>query len=184
MTNLSVSGHKNSIVKQDLDKAHAPIEKVIDQANHAVDQAMIQRRHSFLQKICPSGATKAIIQGEIGIIESELEFRKRALQKVREAQIQASTEVLNQYLVRLKGEIRANTTEFLMTKMLDLQKSMDHIFDEFTMHMGIQLDKIEKIPNPKLKQMQEDRLDQSIEAFVDQQMQLMSKFRRIVAEEV
>lgn len=185
MSNLGYSDQQfGRIIKHDLQQSHAPIERAIEQADYAVEQAIETRRNSFLQQLFPNKASRAIIEGELAVIKSEFEFRKRALHKVRETQIQSLTEVCNQYLVRQKAEIRANTAQFLMHKNMELQKEMDQILDDFITQMDKQMQKIESISNPKLRKIRETQLDRDIDGFMQQQQILIEKFRRIIFEEV
>jgi endonuclease III-like uncharacterized protein len=171
------------LVKRDLDNASAPIEKVVEQSHKALDQAL-DRRDSFLQKLFPNQATREIIKGELALVKTEFEFRKIALEKVRETQIQSLTEVCNQYLVRQKAEIRGNTAQFLMSKAVELQQEMDRLLEQFMAQMEINFEKLESIKNPILRKTRELQLERDLEGFMEQQALLMERFQRIVSEGV
>jgi endonuclease III-like uncharacterized protein len=171
------------LVKRDLDNASAPIEKVVDQSHKALDQAL-DRRDSFLQKLFPNEVTREIIKGELALVKTEFEFRKKALEKVRETQVQSLTEVCNQYLVRQKAEIRANTAQFLMSKALELQQEMDRLLDKFIAQMEVNFEKLDSIKNPILRKTRELQLERDLEGFANQQALLMERFQRIVSEGV
>jgi hypothetical protein len=159
-------------------------QQVIREGQIVVDSVTQNRRNSFLQRFFPDPRQRALMEAEVGIIHSELDFRKRTLQKVREAQTQSLTEQLNEYLIREKGKIRAETAAFLLTKRNELQQQMDKVFDDFTENMAVKLEKVESMSNPKLRQIRTDQLEKDIDGFMILQQQLMEQFQNIISENV
>jgi hypothetical protein len=175
----------NSLMAKDneLQNTAAPIARITDHAQTAIDLVM-EKRQGFLQRLFPDAGTRAAMQGELALIQDEFAFRRRALEKVRETQIQSLTEHCNQYLVREKAEIRQATATFLLQKKLDLEKELDNIFEEFIARMEIKLKEAEAIPNPILKRVREVKLEESINTFIELHSNLVDQFQRIVSEGV
>jgi hypothetical protein len=173
----------NHLAKQDLNQASASIEQVVNHSHLTLDKTL-ERRETFLQKLFPNQATREIVRGELALVKTEFEFRRKALEKVRETQVQSLTEVCNQYLVRQKAEIRANTAQFLTSKAVELQKEMDKLLDEFMQQMEINFQKLDTIKHPLLRETREKQLIRDVEGFSEQQAMLVERFQRIVSEGV
>ncbi|MEY3869791.1 MAG: hypothetical protein RLZZ338_3682 [Cyanobacteriota bacterium] len=167
----------------ELQCAAAPIERINYHAQTAIDHVM-EKRQGFLQRFFPDAGTRAAIQGELALIKDEFEFRRRALQKVRETQIQSLTEHCNQYLVREKAAIRNDTAAFLMSKKLELEKNLDFIFEEFLTHMEVKMAQAEAMKNLRLKEVRQAQLEKSLEDFADLQSRLVDQFQKIISEGV
>lgn len=165
------------------DSGNAP-RQVIQQGEMILDRAVQNKRNGFLQRFFPDPRQRVLIESEVGIIRSELDFRRRTLEKVREAQSQSLTERLNEYLVREKGKIRAETAAFLLSKRNELQQQMDKVFDEFTDNMAIKLEKVEAMPNGKLREVRMEQLERDIDGFMYLQQELMEQFQNIISENV
>jgi hypothetical protein len=158
--------------------------QVIHEGQLIVDRTTQNRRSGFLQRFFPDPRQRVLVEAEVGIIRSELDFRRRTLEKVREAQSQSLTERLNEYLVREKGKIRAETAAFLLSKRNELQQQMDRVFDDFTENMEIKLEKVEAMSNSKLRQVRMDQLERDIDGFMYLQQELMEQFQNIISENV
>jgi hypothetical protein len=184
MSNTHPSKIKSLMAKNgELQCAAAPIERINYHAQTAIDHVM-EKRQGFLQRFFPDAGTRAAIQGELALIKDEFEFRRRALQKVRETQIQSLTEHCNQYLVREKAAIRNDTAAFLMSKKLELEKNLDFIFEEFLTHMEVKMAQAEAMKNPRLKEVRQAQLEKSLEDFADLQSRLVDQFQKIISEGV
>ncbi len=175
----------NSLMAKGSELQHtaAPIGRINDHAQAAIDHVM-EKRQGFLQRFLPDAGTRAAVQGELALIKDEFEFRRRALAKVRETQIQSLTEHCNQYLVREKAAIRSSTAAFLMEKKLELECNLDQIFSEFIARMEVLMIEAEKIQNPTLKRVRQTQLEKAIEDFAELQSHLVNQFQRIIAEGV
>ncbi len=169
--------------QQELEVVASPIVRMTDQAQVAIDSVMA-KREGFLQRFFPDAATRAVIRGELALIKDEFEFRKRALAKVRETQIQSLTEHCNQYLVREKAAIRSETAAFLLEKKMDLENKINSLFEEFIARMEVQMAQAETIQNPTLKRVRQTQLEKAIEDFADLQNRLADQFQKIISEGV
>lgn len=141
-------------------------------------------RVEFLRKLFPNGIAAEKIKGEIELIKSEYEFRKRALELIRKHQLQALQEVYNQYLVQGKADIRRNTMEFMLQKRLELETVLDAKYNEFIESRIFQYEKADKIPVQSLKKMEIERLDDATIGFKNLADKLVREFERIVEEAI
>jgi hypothetical protein len=158
--------------------------QIVQEGEFVLTRISQNKRNSFLQKFFPDPRERALVQAEVSIIQSELEFRRRTLAKVREAQSQSLTERLNEYLIREKGKIRAETAAFLLSKRNELQTQMDRVFDDFTESMAVKLEKVESMTNSKLREIRTEQLERDIDSFMALQQELMDQFQSIISENV
>ena len=165
---------------ENLHDATSSVSTITQQAQEVVD-SLVYRRKSLLEKIFPDPRTKIIVEGEIGMLKSEFAFRRAALEKVRNGQIQSLSERINEYLEREKAGIRAERAAFLMEKRRVLQETMESEFDKFLAHMDIQFGKIERIKVKKLKDIKMEQLDRDCEGFAAFQATLMKDFENIIS---
>jgi hypothetical protein len=114
-------------------------------------------------------------------LKSEFEFRRTALQKVRNGQIQSLSERINEYLEREKAGIRAERAAFLLEKRKVLQKTMETEWNEFLVEMESQFLKAESIKVKKLKDLKMQQLDRDSEGFAEFQAKLMKDFENIIS---
>lgn len=115
------------------------------------------------------------------MLKSEFEFRRTALQKVRNGQIQSLSERINEYLEREKAGIRAERAAFLLEKRKVLQKTMETEWNEFLVEMEAQFIKAEAIKIKKLKDLKMQQLDRDSEGFAEFQAKLMKDFENIIS---
>jgi uncharacterized protein YacL (UPF0231 family) len=158
--------------------------EVIREGEVVLDRAIEDRRSNFLQRLIPDARLRALMEAEVGIIRSELEFRRVMLAKVREAQSQSLTERLNECLIREKATIRSETTVFMLSELNDLIVRMNKLYDDFERDMEEKFAKLESISIPKLRAMREQDIDRTIEIFSEMKEELMVQFQRIVSERV
>lgn len=159
------------------------VEAVARYGEIVVDSNMT-KRETFLQKLFPDPVQRAAKMGELKIIETEFEFRKKALAMVRETHVQALRETCNQYLDKAKAAGRAETASFLMRKAQELQEELDRIFDKFIASVEKKTQRLQEMTNPTLKKIMEQNLDKEIHDFIEMKDNLVNKFKNIVNEGV
>ncbi|MBW4617708.1 MAG: hypothetical protein KME21_31865 [Desmonostoc vinosum HA7617-LM4] len=171
-------------ISSDMQVSKSSIVNVVaDYAGSVVD-AQNQTRKNLLQKLFPDATQRAIKMGELKLIQTEFEFRKKALEMVRETHTQALRETCNQYLVQAKATGRAETAKLLMQKAQELQAEMDRVFDKFIEAVEKKTLKLESLSNVVLKRKMEEQLEKEIHEFVEMRDQLIRKFNKIVEEGV
>lgn len=145
---------------------------------------VINARTSFLQQFIPDPRKRTVIMEELKAVKDEFEFRRRVLSMTRETQIQALQEVCNQYLVKGKSAIRADTGSFLLAKAAELEAEVNRIFDEFTSDIEKRWKKAEAIQIPQIKKTRLEQLEKDYTRFAKLQEELLNKFLHIVSEGV
>jgi hypothetical protein len=157
---------------------------VADNYASNIVETRTQARKNFLQKLFPDPTQRAIKAGELQLIQTEFEFRKKALEMVRETHTQALRETCNQFLVQSKATSRAETAKLLMQKAQELQAEIDRVFDKFIESVEKKTLKLESINNTTLRRKMEEQLENEINEFVGMREQLIRKFNKIVEEGV
>lgn len=171
-------------VSADTQIATSPSVEAVARYGATVVDSNMEKREAFLQKIFPNPAQRAAKIGELKIVETEFEFRKKALEMVRETQAQALRETCNQYLVKAKAGGRAETAEFLMRKAQELQAELDRILDKFVLSIEKKTQRLQALTNSTLQKKMEQDLDKEIHDFMEMKENLLNKFKNIVDEGV
>ena len=159
---------------------------VARQTDHVQNQALqlSEKREGFLVRLFPDAKQREIIKGELALVKTEYDFRKRALDTLRETQLQVLTETCNQLLIQFKTERRATTAQFLLHKKEELTRELDMIFERFMKLMEAKCKSIENEPNSLLRRVREDKLDKDLSDFMNLHDKLTDKFNHLVDEEV
>jgi hypothetical protein len=148
----------------------------------SIEQA--KRRESFLERFFPDIQKRAVVRGELALIEREYTYRKELLEKQRCAQIQEFQEACNQYLIQGKAAVRGQTYEFFFAKSKELEENLNTLHEEFMRTMEQKHAEAEATVNPKFRQLKEDQIDSSIIRFSNLKEDLLNKFKNIIEEGV
>jgi seryl-tRNA(Sec) selenium transferase len=173
-----------SLSKNDDNTNNLPVVRTADEISIQAVKLSEQKREGFLAHFFPDKTQRAIIQGELAQVETEYEFRKRALQTLRETQLQNLTETCNQYLTRDKAARRADTAKFLLQKKEELSNELDIIFERFMRVLQDKYQTMESETNSLFRQIRQDKLEKDVNDFVELQTKLVDKFQRLIDEEV
>lgn len=168
----------------DFHNTNLPVMRRAEQVQVEAIQLSEQKREGFLAQFFPDATQRTIIKARLALVETEYEFRKRALETLRETQLQALTETCNQYLTRDKASRRADTAKFLLQKKEELTSELDAIFERFMNLLKDKYQNMEEETNPLFRQMRQDRLEKDINDFMELQNKLVDRFQRLVDEEV
>ncbi|MCA2640090.1 MAG: hypothetical protein EWV49_01870 [Microcystis aeruginosa Ma_QC_Ch_20071001_S25] len=168
----------------DFHNTNLPIMRRAEQVQLEAIKLSEQKRDGFLTRFFPNAAQRTIIKAQLALVETEYEFRKRALETLRETQLQALTETCNQYLTRDKAARRADTAKFLLQKKEELTYELDAIFERFMKLLKDKYQIMDEENNPLFRQIRHDRLEKDINDFVELQNKLIDKFQRLVDEEI
>jgi hypothetical protein len=141
-------------------------------------------RNPFIRKILPDPREVEVIKGEVKIIKFNLESKLRILTDAREAQIQSLTERLNEYLMREKTKVRAETMTLFLQECSKLQAVTDQMINEFMNEMDTKLRSVESLSDPKLRRMREEQLYRDANKLMMIQEEVISRFQKIIFERV
>lgn len=168
----------------DFHNTNLPILRRADQLQAQAIQLSEEKREGLLARLFPDEKQREIIKGELALVKTEYEFRKRALNTLRETQLQALTETCNQYLTRDKAARRKDTAIYLLHKKEELVDELNTIFERFMKLMKEKYQQMEIETIPILQQVRQDKLEKDINDFMELQEKLINKFQRLVDEEV
>lgn len=152
--------------------------KVINQYGDSLVESQ-----GFLSKLFPEEKKMAIALLELQSIKSEFEFKAKALEMVRQSQIQAIKEQCNAYLFEKKASARGYTTTNFAKKTQELMDELEGINNKFFDSVGRRMQQIEKAPHPMLKQKLERDLENDIMNFPKLIATLKERFNSIVSED-
>jgi hypothetical protein len=179
-----------SIVRS-LDSSIESIPDSVQAAKQAIQESELiseytgqNERNPFIRKIFPDPRESEVIKGEVKIIKFNLESKLRILTDAREAQIQSLTERLNEYLMREKTKVRAETMTLFLQKCSELQTVTDQILNEFTNEMDAKLHDVKSISDPKLRKMRGEQLYRDFDKLMAIQEEVISRFQKIIFERV
>lgn len=178
------NNHSIDKVTVDLDVTNSSIVRETVRQNNELLDRVLNARASFLQQFIPDPRRRSVIMQELKAIEDEFEFRRQVLTMTRETQIQALKEACNQYLIKGKSAIRADTGSFLLAKAAELEADVNRIFDEFTNDIAERWKKAEAIEIPQIRKTRLEQLDKDYSRFAKLQDELLNKFLHIVSEGV
>lgn len=165
------------------DSQHSVVEVISDYGDSIFNRTTGQRE-GFLQKFFPEANQRAMAMAELKLIETEFEFRRKAVEMARESQIQGLRETCNQYLVKAKGAARMETQTYLMKKAQDLLEEIEQIYNKFGDSVLRRTEQIEKAPHPLLQQKLARDLEKDINDFFVRKEALTEKFNHIISEGV
>lgn len=159
------------------------IQQLSSMGAEALDRKL-QERESFLKKIFPDPTKRAVVQGELALIQEEYKFRQEVLKMVKQTQVQALKETCNEYLIQGKAASRAETAKLLISKAQELESEINRIGDYYDKEIEEKYVKYSQIQHPGLRQKREKQLEESIDGFLKLQNEILQKFRNIVSEGV
>ena len=158
------------------------IDHIANQGDALIEQAQEEHHNWVTRQLDPR--QRELRRGELDLIRLTHKARRKQLEMVKEAQLQALKESCNQYLDRGKAKVRSETALFLIEQAQQLLEDADRIADKFINNIQRKADKLDSITVPRLRQRVEDQLNQEMDDFFDLQDQLMAKYKNIVSEGV
>jgi hypothetical protein len=150
----------------------------------SIERDRSQRNDSLAQRFFPTKKTRLIREGEAQLVRVDFDYQIQQLQVVHETQLQELKEKCNEYLIRGKIKIRAETTAFALAEQQRLQDELDRIFNEFKEAFRKKHEALDREQNPVIQGMMEADMEESYENFVHLRQDLLKKFNNIVNEGV
>jgi hypothetical protein len=150
--------------------------------NESIEKA--QGKSGIMSRLFPKDLDRAAQKGEISLVKTEYEYRKKELQALREMKLQALQEMCNAYLIQGKVDIRSQTAEFMLFKKRELERKLDSIFEDFMSSLSLKYEQIDNESNPSLRKIRTEKLDKDLIRFVEMYEHLVDAFDNIVHEGV
>lgn len=173
----------NKVTSSDSITKSKGIQQLSGMGSEALNRKL-QQRETFLKKVFPDPTRRAIVQGELVLIQEEYKFRQEVLKMSKQTQIQALKETCNEYLIQGKAASRAETAKLLMSKAQELESELNRVGDYYDKEIEEKYEKYSQIKHPGLRQKREKQLEESIDGFLRLQNEILQKFRDIVSEGV
>jgi hypothetical protein len=153
--------------------------------NAAMVEAAIDRSQTrLLSRLLPDRIDKKVRTHELELLETGLDYRRRALRMAVESKLQAVEEMCNHVLMTGKSEVRRKRQEFFAEQRLQLQSALDGIAARFNDDMERRLDALERIGHPLLRDREARRLENGIDEFHATLERLTTDFLSIIEEGV
>lgn len=156
----------------------------VQDSGQLVEQVTHQGHRSVMRRLFPGQEERALRNHELAQVNTEFEFRQRALQMAVETKVQALEEMCNHVLVTGKSEIRRKRQAFFAEQKLQLQKSMNDYADQFNDEMSSRFEQLDRHKHAFLREREEQRLLKSVDQFHDMLDQLGREFLDIINEGV
>lgn len=126
-----------------------------------------------------------LVQGNILVeLKQGFEYRQQALQMALETRLQAMEEHCNHVLVTGKAQYRRERNSFFADQLVELQRQMDELADKFNHAVDERLNRLDSYQSEHLKRREQERLEKSIDDFMDMIDALMENFKSIFNSQV
>ena len=145
---------------------------------------IVGRRKNVLDRVLPGPLQKLVSESELELAKVELQSRQKIFVTIKNAQSQALQEILNQYLIKGKGNLRKERSEFFASEAQSLEHEINKITDAFVVELEQRYARMEKITVPFLKEKEQKRLEASAERYMNAVERLMEDFHNILYEDV
>ena len=152
--------------------------------SHPTTARLATQNRSFLSKLFPTKLDAILKESELRQAKTESEFREKALQIVKRAQLQSIREMYNQYLIKGKGDLRQDRTRFFAEQSETLEREINKITNAFYTEIQRQHEAMEKLSLPFLREKEEARIMASVDRYLEAVDKLMSDFNNILFEDV
>lgn len=146
--------------------------------------SLIQRHRTFLQRLFPSQLQQTVDLFELSQARTELEFRDKTLNMVKTAQLQCISETFNDFLEKSKAQSRRDRAEFILRQRNRLQDTVNYECEKFTQNIARELERVDRISIPVLKNREQDRVFAMIDSFHRTVEILIKDFENILREKI
>lgn len=117
-------------------------------------------------------------------LEMGFEYRRKALALTLDARLQVIEESSNHVLMTGKTYLRQQRSQFFAKELMVLKHNMDGMADEFSINIDHRLKQVKKYNNEMIRAREQQRLEKSVDTFLDTLDKLVDDFINIVNESV
>lgn len=166
---------KHSSLTQSLPLDTSPVGK-----NHEQLTIRAIERHGDAPSFLMDRQRRKLVQGNVLVeLRQGFEYRQQALRMALETRLQAMEEHCNHVLVTGKAQYRRERNSFFARQLMELQEQMSGLADRFNLEVDQRLQKLDSYHSDHLKQREQERLEKSIDDFMDTLDALMDDFKNI-----
>lgn len=155
-----------------------------DGNDRQVEGAIARTHQRWLARLLPDDADRKVQSHELELLETGLDYRRRALRMAIDSKLQAIEEMCNHVLMTGKSEVRRKRQEFFAGQRLQLQSALDDLAERFNADMERRLGALERIGHPTLREREARRLENAIDEFHATLERLTADFLSIIEEGV
>ena len=112
------------------------------------------------------------------------EHRRKALDMALETRLHSIREACNHVLVTGKTHLRQQRVEYFGDVYRDVEQRMNNLADEFLTDMDQRFEKMKDYKSEVIRQREHQRLERSVENFLETIDVLMTEFRNIINEHI
>lgn len=149
-----------------------------------VDAAIHRHQNRWLARMLPDESDRKVTAHDLAMLETGLDYRRRALRMAVESKLQAVEDMCNHVLMTGKSEVRRKRQEFFAGQRLQLQSALDDLAERFNGDMERRLLALDRISHPMLRDRESRRLENAIDEFHATLERLTADFLAIVEEGV
>jgi hypothetical protein len=112
------------------------------------------------------------------------EHRRKALDMALETRLHSIREACNHVLVTGKTHLRQQRVEYFGDVYRDVEQRMNNLADEFLTDMDQRFERMKEYKSEVIRQREHQRLETSVENFLETMDVLMTEFRNIINEHI
>lgn len=127
---------------------------------------------------------KAVQAHLIEELAQGFEHRRKALDMALETRLHSIREACNHVLVTGKTHLRQQRIEYFGDVYRDVEQRMNKLADEFLTDMDQRFEHMKTYKSEVIRQREHQRLDRSVEHFIETLDVLMTEFRNIINEHI
>lgn len=127
---------------------------------------------------------KLVQQHMVEELSQGFEHRRKALNMVLETKLHSIQEACNHVLVTGKTHLRQQRLEYFGEVFREVEQRMNGLADAFLTDMDKRFERLKEFKSEAIKKREKQRLDKSVDDFLDTLDQLMDEFRSIISEHI
>lgn len=159
-------------------------ESLSDQQHEALTDKAVERYSNKTGYFMQRQQGKVVHRLALSELEQGLEYRHQAVRMALETRLQAMEEHCNHVLVTGKTQYRQERNSFFMDEMVKLQSRMDELADQFNESVDKRLERAQNYSSDYLKARQQERLEKSIDDFMETLDLLIDDFKAIFQSKI
>lgn len=165
-------------------KGRNALSKDMGNIQEKASQCIEKRERSIWSKILPDKLDKENFKHLSELARIEHGYREKALQIVKNAQVQCIEEMYNDYLVRGKIKIRGQRAEAVLEQKNILEEKIMMLSNQFEDKLEQEVVRAERQKNPMLRERKILMIEETIESYFDLIRELQYQFQNILNESV
>lgn len=153
--------------------------------NHEMLTIRAIEKHGNAPSFLMRREQRKVVQGNVvAELCQGFEYRQQALRMALDTRLQAMEEHCNHILITGKAQYRRERNSFFANQLVELQQQMDLLAECFNRDVDQRLQRINSYQSSHLQRREQERLEKSIDDFMDTLDALMDDFKTIFHTQV